>query len=131
LGCEYHRVNKFFWDKGVIHCLSCPQTSAQNGITEHKHKLIIEEGIALLAHSPLPVCFWDEVFLTRVYLINHMPNALPPFSLFHEWPDYSLLRSFGSLSWPNLRPYNNHKHHFRSRQCVFLGYSSMHKGKKS
>jgi hypothetical protein len=32
--------------------------------------------------------------------------------------------------WPNLRPYNNHKLAFRSKKCVFLGYSNLHKGFK-
>jgi hypothetical protein len=37
---------------------------------------------------------------------------------------------FGCACWPNLRPYNNIKLQFRSTQCVFLGYSTRHKGFK-
>jgi histone deacetylase 1/2 len=134
-GGEYHRLNKFFHDEGILHRVSCPHTSSQNGIAERKHRHIVETGIALLAHSSLPVRFWDEAFLTAVYLINRMPtrtlkNDSPLFRLFHDQPDYTFLRSFGSACWPNLRPYNTRKLEFRSRQCVFLGYSSMHKGYK-
>jgi hypothetical protein len=50
--------------------------------------------------------------------------------LFHEKPQYSGLRTFGCACWPNLRPFNTHKLQFRSKQCIFLGYSSMHKGFK-
>ena len=94
-----------------------------------------KEGIALLAHSSLPVRFWDEAFLTACYLINRMPtrvlqNSTPVSCLFGDKPDYTFFRAFGCACWPNLRPYNNRKLKFRSRQCVFLGYSSMHKGYK-
>jgi histone deacetylase 1/2 len=50
--------------------------------------------------------------------------------LFHEPPDYTFLKVFGCACWPHLRPYNSRKLEFRSKQCVFLGYRSMHKGYK-
>ena len=45
-------------------------------------------------------------------------------------PDYNFLRTFGCVVWPNLRPYNSRKLEYRSKQCVFIGYSDMHKGFK-
>jgi histone deacetylase 1/2 len=134
-GGEYTRLSKYFDHTGIYHRVTCPHTSQQNGIAERKHRHIVETGIALLAHSSLPVRFWDEAFLTAVYLINRMPaqnlqNTAPLTCLRGEHPDYSFLRAFGCACWPNLRPYNNRKLAFRSRLCVFLGYSQQHKGYK-
>lgn len=44
--------------------------------------------------------------------------------------DYSFLRTFGCACCPSLRKYNSHKLEFRSKLCVFVGYSSLHKGYK-
>jgi histone deacetylase 1/2 len=46
--------------------------------------------------------------------------------LLGETPDYTFFKVFGCACWPNIRPYNNRKLQFRSKQCVFLGYSSQH-----
>jgi hypothetical protein len=96
---------------------------------------IVETGVALLAHSSVPLQFWDDTFVSACYLINQLPSkalgSLTPFEkLFHSKPSYSHLKVFGSVCWPSLRPYNPTKLAFRSMPCVFLGYSSMHNGYK-
>ena len=83
----------------------------------------------------MPLKFWDEAFLAATYLINRIPSKVintstPLELLFGQKPDYSFLRIFGCACWPNLRPYNSRKLHFRSKQCAFLGYSNLHKGFK-
>jgi hypothetical protein len=83
----------------------------------------------------MPLKYWDEAFLTAAYLINHLPskvidNITPLERLHNQKPNYSALRTFGCVCWPYLRPYNSHKLQFRSKQCVFLGYSDLHKGYK-
>jgi histone deacetylase 1/2 len=83
----------------------------------------------------MPLKFWDEAFLAATYLINRLPTKVLDFfspleRLFQEKPHCNGLRTFGCACWPNLRPFNTHKLQFRSKQCVFLGYSNMHKGFK-
>jgi histone deacetylase 1/2 len=115
--------------------VSCPYVHQQNGSAEHKHRRIVEVGLSLLAHASMPLKFWDEAFSTAVFLINRLPSkvidhATPHERLLHQPTDYTFLRTFGCAYWPNLRPYNDHKLAFRSKQCVFLGYSNLHKGCK-
>jgi histone deacetylase 1/2 len=134
-GGEYHRLHKYFQRTGISHRVSCPHTSQQNGIAERKHRHLVETGLALLAHSSLPIRYWDEAFLTACYLINRMPTPVlqketPLFRLLHIHPDYSFLRIFRCACWPSLRKYNSRKLDFRSKMCVFLGYSPFHKGYK-
>jgi histone deacetylase 1/2 len=134
-GGEYVKLNSFFQTQGISHHVSCPHAHQQNGDAERKHRHIIEVGLALLAHSSMPLKFWDEAFLTATYLINMLPskvinNDTPLQLLYGTKPNYESLRVFGCACWLNLRPYNQRKLSFRSKRSVFLGYSPKHKGVK-
>jgi histone deacetylase 1/2 len=134
-GGEYQKLHSFFEKVGITHHASCPHAHQQNGAAERKHRHIVEVGLSLLAHASMPLKFWDEAFLAATYLINRTPSkvidyATPLECLFNQKPDYSSLRVLGCACYQNLQPYNRHKLEFRSKQCVFLGYSNMHKGFK-
>ena len=126
-------MNSFFQTLGISHHVSCPHAHQQNGSAKRKHRHIVEVGLALLVGAFMPLKFWDEAFLTAVHITNILPSCVinhetPVERLLHTKPDYKSLRVFGCACWPNLRPYNNRKLMFRSKQCVFLGYSAQHKG---
>jgi hypothetical protein len=36
----------------------------------------VEVGLSLLAYVYMPLKYWDEAFLTTVYLINRLPNKV-------------------------------------------------------
>lgn len=48
-GGEYQKLNSFFTKVGISHLVSCPHAHQQNGATKHKHRHIIEVGLALLS----------------------------------------------------------------------------------
>jgi hypothetical protein len=78
----------------------------------------------------MPLKYWDEAFIAATYIINQLPTKViglstPLEKLFKEKPNYT-----GCACWPNLHLFNDHKLQFYSKQCVFLGYSNMHKGFK-
>jgi hypothetical protein len=131
-GGRVSKTKYLFQQIGISHHISCPYAHQQNGSAERKYRHIIEVGLSLLAHASMPLKSWDETFLAATYLINRLPTKVLGFCsplerLFQKKPNYSGLRTFGCACWPNLRPFNTHKLQFRSKQCVFLGYNTLHK----
>jgi hypothetical protein len=132
---EYQKLNSFFKEVGISHHVSCPYAYQQNGSAERKHRHIVEVGLSLLAHAHMPLKYWDETFVAATYLINRLPTKIlglstPLEKLFKEKPNYIGMHTFGCACWSNLRPFNNHKLLFGSKQCMFLRYSNLHKGFK-
>jgi transposase InsO family protein len=58
-GGEYvsNQFKKFMSQNGILHRLTCPHTSQQNGIAKRKHRHIMEIGLTLLAQFGLPSKF--------------------------------------------------------------------------
>lgn len=87
----------------------------------------------MLAQAKLPLIFWWNAFHTAAYLINRLPtpvlkNQSPYFKIFQQQPYYNMFRVFGCSCFLYLQPYNKHKLEFRIGRCIFIGYSSHHKG---
>lgn len=134
-GGEFRPLESHLADLGIKFQHPCPHIHAQNGKAERKHQHILHTSLTLLAQAHLPFRFWWDAVAAAVYLINRLPspttNHQSPFQVLHHTsPDYNFLHSFGCACFPLLTPYNKHKLQFKSSKCVFLGYSTVHKGYK-
>jgi hypothetical protein len=87
----------------------------------------------LLIQASLPGRYWAEGLHTTTYLLNRLPTkaiqvVCSHIALFGSPPSYEHLRVFGYACYPNTAATTPHKLAPRSTRCVFLGYSSDHKG---
>ncbi|RDX80909.1 Copia protein, partial [Mucuna pruriens] len=67
-GGEFRPFTKCLTDQGIVHRLTCPHTSHQNGTVERKHRQIVEMGSTLLTHASMS-------------LLSHNP-------VLHSWTKY-------------------------------------------
>ena len=77
--------------------------------------------------------YWSYTTLTAVSLINLLPTSVLNFvsswfKLYSSHPDLSQLKVFGCACYPHLRSYSTHKLEPRTKECLFLSYSSTSKG---
>ncbi|PKU76601.1 Retrovirus-related Pol polyprotein from transposon TNT 1-94 [Dendrobium catenatum] len=128
-----NKFKTYLTAQGILHQFTCPYTPSQNGVAERKHRHITETTRTLLLEALLPTYLWVDTLLTAVHLINRLPspnthNKSPYEILYQEPPDYTHLKVFGSLCYPWLKPYSNHKFSPLSHPCVFIGYAPLQKG---
>ncbi|KAL0456258.1 UNVERIFIED_CONTAM: Copia protein [Sesamum latifolium] len=118
---------------GIVHQRSCPYTPQQNGVVERKHKHLLSVARSLLHQASLPRKFWGDYILAAAYLINRIPSSLlhwksPYELLYHKFPTLDHIRVFGCFCYATNTVPHKDKFDPRSTKCVFLGYSSLHKG---
>ena len=73
-GGEYQALDNFLSTNGISHLTIPPYTPKHNGISEWRHRYIVETGLSLLTHASMPLTFWTYAFAIVVYLINRMPT---------------------------------------------------------
>ena len=134
-GTEFQCMLPFFDQSGILFQTSYTGTPQQNGRIERKHQHILNVSRALMFQANLPVDFWGECVLTAVHLINRTPsgvlgNKTPYEMIFGHEPDFEALRVFGCLCFAHNQKSKGNKFAPRSRECIFLGYSTGKKGWK-
>jgi hypothetical protein len=113
--------------------MSCPYTSPQNGKAKRIIRSVNNVICTLLIHASLPERYWTEGLHTATYLLNRLPTtaiqaACPHLALFGSATSYEHLHVFGCTCYPNTTATALHKLFPRFTRCVFLGYSTDHKG---
>lgn len=124
---EFLKLSTYLRNNGIVHRLSCPHTHPQMGKVERRHRHIVDTGLAMLNHAGLEEHFWDYAFMTALHLYNRNPTKVlggisPYEAMHHKTPEYFKLKVFGSICYPNMRPYRENKLGDKSVKCVFLGY---------
>ena len=124
-GGGFRPFTDFLQQLGILHQIICPHIHHHNGVVERKHRHIVELRLTLVAKDSLPLTYWDQAFLTSVYLINWLRSSsinseIPNEKLFNQKLDYNFLGVFGCAHFPLLRPYTKNKLQFRSQEFFFL-----------
>jgi hypothetical protein len=118
---DNHASRSFFLTHGVQLRLSCPYTFAQNGWAKRMIRTTTNMIRCLLFQVSLPASYWVEALHTVTHLLNRLPSK----EVSHPTPYFAL---FGCACYPNTSATAPHKLSPRSTRCLFLGYSSDHKG---
>jgi transposase InsO family protein len=67
---EFVALKHYFTTNGINHYTIAPHTPQQNGVSERRHRHLVETGLTLLHVASLPLQYWPYAFSTATYLIN-------------------------------------------------------------
>jgi transposase InsO family protein len=75
-GGEFLSLKTYLSNHGISHYTTAPHTPQQNGVTERRHRHLVETGLTLLHDASLSLSYWPHAFQTAAYLINPQPTPL-------------------------------------------------------
>ena len=125
----------YYKTHGLLHEISAPYSSAQNGLAERAIRTTIEDVRTLLSDSGLGHSYWAEAAAYSIHTRNLIPShrhplKIPLESLTGKRQGVSHLRVFGSSVWAKIPTVHGaqvtggSKLDPRSVACRFLGYAS-------
>lgn len=120
-------LTKFYSSKGILHQRVFVETPQQNSVVERKHQHLLNVTRSLLFQANFPKVFWYHAVAHATFLINRLPtpslgSKTPYELLYNKLPDFSFLKTFGSLCYASPLLSHSTKLDPRARQCVFIGY---------
>ena len=74
-GGEHVGLKTYLSIHGISHYTTAPHTPQQNGMSERRHRHLVETGLTLLTDARMPLSYWPYAFQTVAYLINRMLTA--------------------------------------------------------
>ncbi|CAI7861695.1 unnamed protein product [Closterium sp. NIES-53] len=98
-----HDFTLFLDGKGIIHDLTCPYTSEQNGMAEREMRSIVEAVRMMLLHMGVQHHWWHLALAQAVWVRNRvehasLPSGVTPYELaFRRKPDVSMVRVWGCM----------------------------------
>lgn len=75
-GGEFIALREFLTTNGISHLTTPPHTPEHNGMSERKHRHVVETGLTLMSKASVPKQYWPYAFATAVYLINRLPTPV-------------------------------------------------------
>jgi transposase InsO family protein len=121
-----NQMRSFCAEKGILHLLTAPYTSAHNGRAERLHRTLMDKAHAMRLACSAPSNMWDEFCATAAYLTNLTGSSAndgkTPYELWHsKLPSLSHLQEIGCRAYA-LIPTSNPKVLHRSLPCILIGY---------
>lgn len=133
-GKEYDNIkfDNLLKQHGISRRLTAPYNPEQNGVSERKNRTLMDTARCLLIQSGLPSTFWAEAVSTANFIRNRSPsrklNRKTPYECwFGEPPDVTDFKPFGCEVFVTNRTPDRGKLEPRSREGIFIGYSSTSK----
>ena len=127
-GGEYtsKEFNVFCQEARIVHQLTSPYSSQQNGVFERKNRMVMEMARCMLFEKKIPKLLWVEAVSTSIYLLNRLPTKfVQSKTLIEAWsgvkPSVKHLKVFGSLCYLHMPSIKRGKLDERAEKGFLLG----------